>query len=228
LEFTIMKRTRIWRDQFQGHRVYSATAGSNVGHSWLVADTSAAGTPTYAPAADGRGLKVDHESTSEVQNLCLYFGDILPWDIDDLIAVRFKLAMNQAAVNAATTFVFGLGSARNATPDSVAANAWFRIQGSVSTTLVVAETDDGTNDNDDIATGKTLINADKNFEINFACGKRDVRFFIDGQPVARATTFDMSNFGSLLQPIFQLQKTAAVSVDGFVLREIEVEYREAA
>lgn len=223
-----MKRTRHWRDQFQGHRVYSATPGSNVGHNWLLADTSAAGTPTYAPAADGRGVKVDFDNTNEVQNLCLYFGDILAWDIDDILAIRFKLAMNQAAINTATTFVFGLGSARNATPDSVAANAWFRLQGSASTTLVVVETDDGTNDNDDIATGKTLINADKNFEINFACGKRDVRFFIDGQPVAQSTRFDMSNYSSLLQPIFQHQKTAATATDGFVLREIEVEYRESA
>jgi hypothetical protein len=48
-------------------------------------------------------------------------------------------------------------------------------------------------DNDDKATGQTLINAEKEFVISFANGLKDVRFFIDGQPVALTTTFDMSN-----------------------------------
>src|SRR6476646_3935471 len=185
-----MKRLIKWIDQFIGHRVYSATPGSNIGHNWLITDTSAAGTPTYAPVTTERGLKVDFDNTNEVQNVGASWGDKLGVRLTDIVEFRCRVKMNQAAVNAASTFTFGLTSGRNDNPDSPTLNAQFKIDGSVSTTLVVVETDDNVNDNDDKATGQTLINAEKEFEISFANGLKDVRFFIDGQPVATGTTFD--------------------------------------
>jgi hypothetical protein len=223
-----MKTVRTWRDDFSGHRVYSATAGSNIGHNWLIIDTSAAGAPTHAPltGSGGRGLKVDMASTSEVENLCAAFADLLVFDIDDLIEVRIKMALNQATLHATSQFAFGLASARNDAIDSITAAALFRVIGADSTTLVVVESDDGVTDKDDIATGKTLINADKDFRISFAKGKADVRFFIDGQPVAAGTTFDMSGYSSGLQPFMQIQKTADTNVNGFTVKDFAVDYRD--
>lgn len=223
-----MKRVSSWRDPFTGHRVYSPTAGNNIGHNWLIVDTSAAGTPTYVPATPDRGLKVDFDTGNEVQNVCAAWADKLQFDIDDIIEARIRLKMNQAAIDATTQFAIGLVSARNDAIDSIAAAALFRLVGADSTTLLVVETDDGVNDNDDKATGKALINAEKDLVISFANGKKDVRFFVDGEPVAPAVTFDMSNYSGGLQPFQQLQKTANANANGFTVRYFEVTYRDGS
>ncbi len=224
-----MRKKYTWADYFTGHRVYSATAGSNVGHNWRITDTSSAGTPTYTPidnATDSNGgLAVAFDSTSEVQNLCVNFADVLVWDIDRLIDINFRVKMNQAAVNAATSFAFGLQGDRNDAIDSIAQHASFRVIGGDSTTALVVESDDGTTDKDDVATGATLINAYKNFKISFATGTSDVRFFVDGQPVGESTTFSMSAYTGCLQPYFQIQKTAATATDGFSVCYVEANLR---
>jgi len=224
-----MRKTYCWSDYFTGHRVYSATAGSNVGHVWKVTDTSSAGTPTYAPidnATDSNGgLAVAFDTTNEVQNVCVNFADVLVWDIDRFIDINFRVKMNQSAVNAATSFAFGLQGDRNDAIDSIAQHASFRVIGADSTTALVVESDDGTTDKDDISTGATLINAYKNFKISFANGTSDVRFLVDGQPVAESTTFNMSAYTGCLQPYFQIQKTANAAADGFSVCYVEANLR---
>ncbi len=221
-----MKCVRKWWDWFLGHRVYSATAGSNIGHNWKITDTSSAGTPTYAPVAGARGLKIDFDAQNEAQNVCANWGDLLGIDIDDLIEARFKVKMNQAALVSGSSLAFGLQSARNDAIDSIAAHASFRVIAADNTTAVVVESDDGTTDKDDIATGQTLSNVSKDFVISLANGKSDVRFLIDGQPVAQSTTFDMSAYSAGLQPFIQLQKTATTATDGVTLESVELTFRE--
>lgn len=218
-----MKRVSAFRDQFLGHRVYSPTAGSNIGHNWLITDTSAAGTPTYAPVDGGKGLKTDLEATSEVQNVCASWGDKLGVDIDDILEVRIRIKQNQATIDAASSLAFGVAGDRNDAIDSVAQHALFRLIGNNN---LVCESDDGTTDKDDVATGKTLSNAAKDFLISFALGKGDVRFFVDGEPVAEGTKFDMSAYTGALQPFVQLQKTADTNADGYTLEDFEIIARD--
>ena len=87
---------------------------------------------------------------------------------------------------------------------------------------MVVESDDGTVDNDDVATGQSLVNAYKKFVISFAAGKSDVRFYVDGVRVAASTTFDMSNYSGGLQPLIQLQKTADANTDSVVIDYVKV------
>lgn len=212
----------LFEEDFFGHDVFSATAADNA--KFLIADTSSAGTPTYA-LVDGSTtgeLAVDLASTSEIENVCVYQNDVLQFDIDKLREVTFRVKMNQAAMDSASQFAIGLTGDRNDAIDSIAQAALFRIVGSDSTTAVVVETDDGTNDNNDVATGKTLINAYKELTISFATGKSDVRFYIDGEPVATGTTFDMSNYSGALQIFAQIQKTADTNTDGFTLDYVSV------
>ena len=220
-----MRKTRCWNDEFIGHRVYSATAGSNVGHNWKA---TSAGTVTYTPVdaatdSPNGGVSVTETSTNEIQNACLNFGDILVFDIDSLIDVTFRVKMNQATLNAASMFAIGLQGDRNDAIDSIAQHASFRLIGASDAVLV--ETDDGTTDKDDVATGATLAASYKDLKISFANGTRDVRFLVDGQPVAESTTFDMSAYTGALQPYAQIQKTAATATDGFTLCSVEVNYR---
>ncbi len=181
----------------------------------LVTDTSAAGTPTYA-YQNNREVLLQHSSDAEVQNVCLSMGDKLHFDIDEIAEARFRLKMNQANLDAATQFSIGLAAARNDAIDSIAQAILFRLVGSDS---IVVESDDGTNDNDDIATGKSLTNSYVDLTISLAEGKDNVLFFIDGQPVATATTFDMSNYSGSLQFFAQLQKTADANTDGVLITD---------
>lgn len=189
----------------------------------IVADTSAAGTPTYVytdGASEGGEVAVTMASTSEVENVCVYHGNSLPFDIDRITEARFRFKLSQAALDSATQFAIGLAGDRNDAIDSIAQAALLRIIGADDPNAVVIETDDGVNDNNDVATGKSI--ADTNVHeliINFAAGKTDVRFFLDGQPLAPTTTFDMSNYSGALQFFAQIQKTADTNTDGFSLLE---------
>ena len=199
-------------DDFMGGATIAATVGEGM---WKITDTSSSGTPTYTKdaAAHGGAVTLAFDSQGEIQNVCLDFGDKLQLDIDSLIEIEFRLK-TVAALDSATTLVFGLQSARNDDTDSTTNNAQFKLVGS---NAVVCETDDGTTDNDDKATGKTLVDAYKRFVISFAAGKSDVRFFIDGDRVASATTFSMAAATGQLQPFVQIQKTADTNTDSVTI-----------
>ncbi len=221
----VRRAVRCKRDDFARAQTFTTTPTGDFG--WTIADTSAAGAPTYlCITADGGAAKLTLEATSEAQNVCLYQGDVLPFDLAKIQRVRFIAEV--AAVNSVTTLVMGVGSARNDTPDTVSINAWFRMEGSASTSNVVCETDDGTNDNDDKATGTTLAAVAKEFVIDFTNGITDVRFFIDGAAVATATTFSMSAItaGQNVQLIFQLQKASGTGVPSVTIYDVEIEYNE--
>lgn len=184
---------------------------------WLVADTSSSGTPTYVRNAGNAVLTL--ASTSEVENVCLYHGDALTYDIDELQSVEMRVKVS--GMTSGTSLCFGMGSARNDTQDTVAANAWFKMVGADSTTAVVVETDDGTTDLDDKATGQTLSTTFKKFYIDFS-NKKDVKFYINGIRVAKDTTFDMSAYTSGLQPMVQLQKTSSANTDAVTVDYFKV------
>ena len=215
-------------DDFFGARAYSATAASNVGHGYLIDDTSAAGTPTYV-AVDGSAkgeIAVDMDTQAEAQNVCLHQADKLQFDIDKITEVNIRVKLNQAALDSTTMFAIGVTGDRNDAIDSIAQAAIFRVVGADDTTAIVVETDDGTVNNDDVSTGKTLLNVYKDLTISFAAGTDDVRFYVDGEPVATSTTFDMSNYTGSLQLFAQIQKTSDANANGFTIDRWEVRGRK--
>lgn len=194
------------------------TASPTNSDKWDIADTSAAGTPTYTVGGINGEATLAFDAQSEVQNVCLFQSDVLNYDIDKL--QRIEMAVKTvAALDTATSLAFGLCSARNDTIDSLAAHASFRLIGS---NAVVVETDDAVTDKDDIATGVSLVAAYKRFVIDFTGGTDDVRFYIDGTRVAASTTFDMSGYTAGLQPYVQLQKTADTNTDSVVIDYIKI------
>lgn len=211
-----------FEDDFFGGGTLST---SGQGDPWVVTKTGS-GTAVYVDGSASGEVTIDNESTGEVQNTCLSFGDKLTMDIDKIQGAEFRIKMNQAAVDATTSLAFGLAGDRNAAIDSIAQAALFRVIGGDSTTAVVVESDDGTNDNNDVATGQTLINAYKLFKIDFSQGTSDVRFYMDDanglRRVAAGTTFDMSNYTGSLQPFVQLQKTSDTNTDGVTIDYIKV------
>jgi hypothetical protein len=221
----ISRGTREFTDFFDRAQAFTTTPGQN---GWTAADTSSAGTPTYlCITEDGGAAKLTCTSTSEAQIVTLYHNDVLAFDVRKIKMMEFIALV--AGIDSVTTLTMGLGSARNDTDDSVATNAWFRMQGSVSATAVLAETDDATTDNDDKATGASLAAVYKKFVISFESGITDVRFFIDGERVAQATTFDMSALtaGLNVQPIFQIQKASGTGVPSVTIAMVNIVYNYA-
>ena len=215
----------IYHDDFLGH---GELPNSQSDSDWLIDDTSASGTPTYTKGGIGGEATLALAATSEVENVCLHMGDDLNFDIDKLQRVVFKIKMGQAALDAASQVAFGMCSARNDAIDSIAEVACFRVIGADDTTAVVCESDDGSNDNDDVASGQVLADSYKRFVIDFAGGKSDVKFYMDNGDgslvrVADSQTFDMSNYSAGLQPFVQLQKTADTNTDSVVIDYIHIE-----
>lgn len=211
-----------WRDNFRRAQSYTTTPGVN---GWTIKDTSSSGAPTYVNGAAGAVLTL--AATSEEEIVTLYQNDILIFTLADIAFVEMVLKVS--GIDSVTTLVAGLASSQNDTEDSVATNCWFRMQGSASTTAVVAETDDGTTDNDDKSTGQSLSSTNKTFRIDFERGLSDIRFYIEGQRVADGQTFSMASVaaGTTVQPFVQLHKASGTGTPAVTIRDFWVQTRFA-
>lgn len=210
---------------FDRPQAYTTTPGQN---GWTIADTSSSGTPTYLNITeDGGAAKLTLASTSEEEVVTLYHNDVLMWDLAKLQYVEFVAQV--AGIDAVTDVVIGVATEQNDTEDSVPEHAWFKIDGSASTSALVVETDDATNDNDDKATGTTLASVYKRLTIDFTAGLSDVRFFVDGERVAGSTTFDMSDVtsGHNVQPFVQIHKASGTGVGSVTIAKVEAQYTYA-
>lgn len=204
-------------EHFTRAQEFTTTPGQN---GWTAVLTGT--TPTaLCITADGGAAKLTLTSTSESQLAVLYHNDVLAFDVRQLKYIEFVALV--AGVDSVSTIVFGLASAHNTTLDSIATNAWFRMQGSASTANVVVETDDAMTDNDDVATGQTLSGTYKTFKIDFERGLTDVRFFIEGERVAAGTTFNMSALGSGLnvQPYIAVAKASGTGVPSITVAKVQ-------
>lgn len=199
------------------------TASPTNSDRWDIADTSSAGTPTYTVGGINGEATLAFDNTSEVQNVCLFQSDVLNWDIDLLQRIEMRVK-TVASLDSATSIAWGLASARNDAIDSIAAHASFRVIGS---NAVVVETDDGTTDLDDKATGVSLVATYQKFVIDFTGGTEDVKFYINGVRVAASTTFDMSAYTAGLQPYVQIQKTADTNTDSVITDYIKIVSKRA-
>lgn len=212
-------------DYFNRAQALTTTPGQN---GWTVKDTSSAGTPTYLVASgDGGGMKLTLVSTSEAEIVTMYHNDVLNFDLANIDYV--EMIAKVGGIDAVTTLTMGVAAAQNDTDDSVVTNAWFRMEGSASTSNLVVETDDAVTDNDDKATGTTLSSTYKTLRIDFTNGLADVRFYVDGERVAGSTTFDMSGLtaGLNVQPFVQLQKASGTGVPTVTIKKFLIQYTEA-
>ena len=220
---TLISGTTTFIDNFDRAQILTTTPGQN---GWTIADTSSAGAPTYLTATeDGGKMVLTLANDTEVENICMFQNDVLMYDLRLLQKLWFIAKV--AGITSTTVLSFGLGSARNDDEDVVAESAYFKMEGATSTTAVVVETDDATNEQTDVATGKTLAAVYKKFEMDFTQGLDNVRFAIDGDRVASATTFDMSDAtaGQNVQPIIQVSKTSAAGVAAIHIAQIGIQYK---
>jgi len=187
---------------------------------WTLKKTASGGSPTMTTTS--AGLVTTLAATSEAEVMTAYQNDILAFNINNLRSLEFTA--NLAGIDAVTTVVMGLGNTENDTVNSVGSAVWFRVNGATSTTVINAETYDGTT-RTTADTLQTVSATNKRFMIDFSQGLNDVRFLIDGQPVATATKFSMPALTSppTVQLYFQIQKASGTGVGALTLREVELE-----
>lgn len=229
----VNRETLDFIDYFNRAQAITTTPGFN---GWTIKDTSSAGTPTYLVAtADGGGVVLTLVSTSEEEIVTLYHNDVLVFDVRTIQFV--EMVVKVSGVDAVTTLVMGVASAQNDTEDSVATNAWFRMQGSASTSNLLVETDDATTDNDDKATGTTLSSVLKTLRMDFTNGLSDIRFYVDGERVALGNgatandgKFNMASLASGLnvQPFIQIHKASGTGTPAVTLKKFHIRYTEAS
>jgi len=199
--------------------------------------TAAGGSPTVAAVNLG-GVKLTLDATNEIQVLTLSLGDILPFAINKLQRVAFHIEASDS-FDASVSAAFGVASAMNADLDAIAAAAMFKAAGS---NAIVAETDDGVINTDDVVTGLSIGSTPGWFGINLETGIQrnappsmpkghasNVYFYgnkgrIGYQHVAKTTLFDMSNYSAGLQPFVRLQKSASTAVASLTVNEIILDY----
>ncbi len=229
------KQTRQYTYHFRGAHAPPAVASREDAFCSLVVGTG--GTPTVQ-ALDG-AMRLALTADDEVQRAALYMGDVLPFDVDDI--QRVDIIARASAIGATEDVVFGVASARNNTLDNVAAHAWFRMDGS---NALVCESDDGTTDVNDIATGVTPAAANYfHYGIDFASGihsqdppslslgrKSNLHFTASNslgshRRVATGSRFSLSQYSAGVQFLFELQKASGVGTPTFDILECSVDVK---
>lgn len=184
---------------------------------WNVVDVGNATEAIVADSSNGQFL-LHLAADNEAEDAVLYHGDNKTFDVGN--GLIFEARVNMAvAPGTGVKAVFGMAGDHNLDKDSVTEHAWFSFAASMA---ALVETDDTTNDNDDIATGHTAVAGTYDiYRIDFT-DLTDVKFFINGNRVATGTTFDMSNLSASeqqMQPYFSLDKAS-----GTGLGDINIDY----
>jgi predicted RecA/RadA family phage recombinase len=205
----------VFFDDFQGASGALLTETGSLG----VWDDTIVGAapPTVAAKADAHGgvMAALLTATNEAQQACLHFGNQLGFELAKTKRFEARVSIPTLPTGSAD-LVIGLATDHNATRDSVASHAWFRLNGSGA---VVVETDDSVADNDDVATGVTWVAATTKLLMIDLSDLADVKFYIDGVRVAAGTTFSMAGYTANLQPYIAAGKAAGTDVGG-----IEVDF----
>ncbi len=204
-----------------------AVASEENGFAWTKLIVGAA-PPTVGVLADGAHGQVELAltSASQAQDAMLYWSDQRAVNLkaDAHFEVRAAFSVIPTTGVAA---VFGLAGNHNLAKDSITEHAWFRAEASGA---ILAETDDTTNDNDDVATGTTkTANSWAIYHIDFG-NLADVKFYIDSLRVAGPdrgtdTTFDMSNLSdaeAVMQPYFGLDKASGTGVGTLLIDYVRI------
>jgi hypothetical protein len=183
--------------------------------TWTARDTSSSGTTVEALIDSATGvLSLEFDTTAEAQLAGVDWNDKFGLSLANGIIWEARVRCNTMFDASAAVGVWGLCNAHNAAIDTVAVSCWFRVDG--GSTAITVETDDGTNETSKIATASDFVVAAATgdddgwlvYRID-ATNPANVKFFINGRPVATSQTFDISaDPDEHLQPVFRITKSS--------------------
>ena len=196
-----------FQEDFLGSAIL--TGGTTI---WSVVDVSGAGDSTPKRVANGEnGVYSVMLDTGQVEDedSVLYWGDEKGINVKDGCIFEMRVNVSVLPTGVAVA-VFGLNGDHALVKDASTEHAWFRLDAATTASLLVAETDDTNDNNDDISTGVTIVAGEWNIFRIDSTDISDVKFFVNGARVAKATTFDMSTLTDaegIMQPYFAVDKT---------------------
>ena len=210
---TVQVMAPLWfKEDFLGEEELVSEAGSQgIWNTIDVGDATEAIVTGGGAASMSGVFRLHIAATNEAEDAVLDWADNTSVSVlnDTQIEIRATLT---TLPTTGVTAVWGMAGAHNLAKDSVAESAWFRLDASGALDV---ETDDTTNDNDDVSTGLTCVAGTYNiYRIDFSVIS-DVKFYVDGVRYATGTTFDMSNLTAteaLMQPYFSLDKASGTGV----------------
>lgn len=195
------------------------------------------GTPG-AITVDENAWKLPIAATEEAEAQRISFGGTR-WPIANIkqIAIRAKCsALDGTTLEAA----FGLCSTPNNDPDAIAEGCFFKIKNDDS---IVVESDDGTTNVDDAATGIANDAGWKLYVLDLTNGMKlgDPRFGgnVGGRaltlpsisnaagllrPVARGTQFDLSGYSGRVQLFAQIVKSSSTDTGSLHIAEMRIDF----
>lgn len=160
------------------------------------------------------GIILDADDNAEVG--AVHFGDNLCLSMNQGLIFEARATFHVLPTTGTETVqaVLGLASAHNTTLDSIATNAWFRVESAAQTALLW-ETDNGDTDDDDNSAGITLIVDTYNIYRIDCTTISAVKFYVDEVLVG---TSDMSTTLSAseakVQPYFNMSKAKSSANTG--------------
>lgn len=195
-------------DDFLGD--YPANTTAMTANGWSKVETNGSGV-TSSDQANGV-LTFAFDAVAEAATAVLYMINN-PFDIDDAPIVDFRLAIYDIGDDAALDINFGIANDTHATDaDVITESAFFHLDG--TSLALVLESDDGTEEQGDVATGVTLVDDTfYDFRVDMT-DKTSVTFWykavtaVAWTQLAAATTFNMENATSTLTPMVHVEKTS--------------------
>ena len=191
-----------------------ATSLTN-GTPWIKKEVKTAGTPTVAGNSGGSKANGTFtgalDATSEKQEASLYNGDVRNFVLGQGLIYEALVKIGTLPTGNAK-IVLGLNGAWADDPDTVANSCYFKLAGSGVVNCRVFD-----NSVETVATDVTLTNAAFHlFRIDFT-DLTDIRFYIDGNRAAGATTFSFGGNAAaqLMQAYFSAYKASGTGVGGY-------------
>ena len=208
----------IFEDDFLGYKFNQYIAGENTTAPWVTVETDINLAPLLVADTANGVVQLTLDSDDVTQQAVIYWGDQLSLSPTQGLIFECRAAFPVLPTSGGgenTWTVFGLASATNGAGDNVdtiAVNAWFRVESDTQTTLLYESDDTSTDDNDNIVSGVTLApNVYHIFRIDMT-NLATVGFYVDN--VLKGTT-DMSALTTeTVQPYFCVQKIKAAANTG--------------
>lgn len=206
----------VFYDDFLGAVLEKYVAVTNTTAIWSTVETDINLAPALVANEVNGVVQITLDSDDITSQGVLYFGDQLCLSMKQnlIFEARVLLPVLPAAGGGEhSRAIWGLASATNAVYDTVAINAWFRVESAANTALLW-ETDDGNTDDDDNAAGVTLTNAAWHiYRIDCRDLANGIKFYVDD--VLKGTSGDMltnlTDAEAKVQPYFSMGKTKAAA-----------------
>lgn len=173
-------------------------------------------------ASGSFGVALDSDSNAE--QMLLSMGDMRAFNLKKSLFFECRIRIPVIPTDVVEA-VWGMAGDEVADPavyDNITEAAWFKVDGSIA---VDCESDDTTNDENGVASGITMAIGDYNvFQIDFK-DLANVKFYIDGSPVATGQTFDMSNLTdaeAMMQPMIGMMKATGAGLGSISIDYVKI------